>query len=303
MNKIFVEMYPKKLFTIAEARKIIKNYQVLKNNLKDLTSKNHLTRLKNGLYYINPLDNKEFYPDTIHIASKLRPDAIICANTALRIRRPNITLTDTSKQTVQPVAQAVAQINPNITPQAAITENNPKEPKESTLYIGSKHPAKLRIDKYTYKIIKNQTFGIETITYNTSYGQFEIKITDMEKTIIDCIKLRSVKFEDLLNIIRSRPSEINVSKIQNYLEKYNSPILYNKIGLIMQICKIQLKLSDGDIEKIHKKITKKIYYYKERKITLARPHYQYLKEWNIMLPENIFNIAKTIRPEPSGINN
>lgn len=259
MNKIYKEMYQNKLFTLVEANKIIKNYDVCKNNINRLVKQKLITQLKAGIYYINPLDNKEFYPDTIHIASKLRQDATITSKSALQIhiKQPN---TDT------------------------------------TLYIGSKNTSKLRINKHTYRIITNQNFGTEKITYQTAYGTFEIKITDIEKTIIDCIRTRDVKGTELINILKTRPIEISFKKILQYLEKYDMPILYNKIGLIIDICKVQLKIDKEDLEKIRKRLTKKIYYYKEKGIRLMRPKYYYYKDWNIMIPDQLFELTKMLKP-------
>jgi len=259
MNKIYKEIYPNKLFTLSEANKIIKNYNVCKNNINRLVKQKLVTQLKAGIYYINPLDNKEFYPDTIHIASKLRNDATIISVSALKIltKQPNT---------------------------------------DATIYIGSKNSSKLRIDKHTYKILKSQNFGIDKIPYQTPYGTFEIKITDVERTIIDCVKTREIKCVELVNILKTKQLELNFRKISNYLEKYNMPILYNKVGLLLELCKVQLKIDDSDIDKLKKKLTKKIPYYKEKGIRLIRPKYYYYKEWNIMLPEQIFELTKILKP-------
>ncbi len=258
MNKVYKEMYPNKLFTLSEANKIIKNYDVCKNNINRLVQQKLVTQLKAGIYYINPLDSKDFYPDTIHIASKLRPDAVISSVTALKIllKQP---LTDT------------------------------------ILYIGSKHSSKLRIDKHTYKILKTITTGIDKIEYQTPYAKIEIKITDIEKTIIDCLKTRDIKFIELINLLKQKPQEINFKKILNYLEKYNMPILYEKVGVLLELCKIQLKIDNQDLDKLKKKLTKKIFYFKEKGIKLIRPKYYYYNEWNIMLPEPIFEMTKVLK--------
>ncbi len=266
MNKIYKEMYQNKLFTLSEATKIIKNNQVCRNNINRLVKQKFVKRLKAGIYYINPLDNQEFYPDKIHIASKLRPDAVISSNSALQV------LNLISKQ---------ASAN------------------EPILYVSSKHSSKLRIDKHTYKIIKGFNFGVDKIEYQTPYGKFEIKVTDLERTIIDCLRTRSIKAEELIQILKTKQIEINSRKIITYLEKYNMPILYSKVGLILEICKTQLKIDESDIDKIRKKLSKKIFYFKERGIKFVRPRYKYYKEWNIMLPEQLFEIIKSMKPQPT----
>ncbi len=259
MNKIYKEMYQNKVFTLSEATKIIKDNQICRNNINRLVKQKLVTTLKPGIYYINPLDNPEFYPDTIHIASKLRPDAVLSSNSALRVLK--------------------------------LTSTN-----EPILYLSAKHSSKLRIDKYTYKIIKGFNFGIDKVEYQTPYGKYEIKVTDLERTIIDCLRTRSIKAEELINILKTKQLEINSRKIITYLEKYNMPILYSKVGLILEICKTQLKMDESEIDKIRKKLSKKIFYFKERGIKLIRPRYHYYKEWNIMLPERLFEMIKAMKP-------
>jgi predicted transcriptional regulator of viral defense system len=259
MNKIYKEFYQKKLFTLSETNKIIRNNQICRNNINRLYKQGLIKRLKAGLYYISPLDNPDFYPDPIHIGTKLRPEAVITANSALKVL-------------------------------GLISTN------DNTLYISSKHTSKLRINKQTYRIIKGYNFGVDTIKYQTPYGTYDIKVTDIERTLIDCLRTRSVKGEELIKILIEKKPEINMRKIQNYLEKYEMPILYSKVGLVLDNCKIELKLSESDLEKIRRKLTKKIYYYKERGIRLTRPRYHYNKEWNIMIPETLNEVVKARKP-------
>ncbi|GIU69883.1 MAG: hypothetical protein KatS3mg002_1119 [Candidatus Woesearchaeota archaeon] len=256
MNKIYRKMYIQKAFTLNEANKIIKNRQVCKNTLNRLIAQNLIKRLRKNLYYIMPLDNPEFEPDKIHIATKLRNDAIICNASALQI------------------------------------QGIPLEDKNVTFY--SKHNAKIIINKITYNIIKNKyNFGIKKIEYNTGYMNIEISITDFERTIIDCIRTRTITIEQMINILKNPKITIEVTKIINYLEKYKKPILYNKIGLILDITKPYIKAKEEDTEVIRKKLSKKIFYAREKGIKLIRPRYKYYKKWNIMIPDNIYNIINS----------
>jgi len=265
MNKIYQELYAQKLFNLTDANKIIKNYQICRNNVNRLVKQKMITTLKPGLYHINPLDNPDFYPDPIHIASKLRDNAVICASSALKILK--------------------------------LKTGDENKSSDNTIYVGSTHPSKLRIGTHTYKIIKDYSFGIDKVEYQTPYGNFEIRTTDIERAILDCLRTRSIKGENLVNILKTNSLTINFKKILSYLEKYNMPILYSKAGLILEICKDNLKIENEDLEKIKKKLTKKTYYFKERGIRLIRPKYHYHKEWNIMLPDKLFELAKTARPQ------
>lgn len=262
MNKIFVKFYPQKLFTSNEAQKIIKKRQVCQNTLTRLATKGLIKRLRKTIYHIIPLDNPEFYPDKIHIAANLKENSTICCNTALIIHK--------------------------------IMQYDPKEP---IIYIGSKHASKIRIKDTTYKIIRNQyNFGTTKAEYNTGYKIIELQATDIERTIIDCARTRSIRLEQLIGLLKNPKIEMNISHIISYLEKYKKPILYNKIGLILDANKNFLKIEESDLEKIRKKLTRKIYYAKEKGLRLIRPKYKYYKKWNMMISESLYEtiIPKTI---------
>lgn len=258
MNKLYVKLYQKKIFTLRDACRIIKNYQVCKNTLRRLISKNLIKRIRNTIYYILPLDNPGFYPDKLEIGSLIRNDGIICCNTAL---------------------YAYKLINP-----------------EDTIYIYSKYASTITIKETKYKIMQNRhNLGIDEIDYATGYSQIKLKLTDIERTIIDCLKSRTLKTHDLIMILRTGKVELNIKKIAKYLDKYEMPILYNKTGLVLELSKDALKLKDEDLTALSKKLTKKIFYLKERGLRLIKPKYKYYSKWNIMIPENIYELAN---PKP-----
>ena len=210
-----------------------------------------IKRLRNNIYSIIPLDDSNFEPDPIHIATKLRPDAIISCNSA-------IYALEWMKEEVKNV------------------------------FLYSKYPSKNRIGHITYKIIKNkQTFGTDKIEYKTSYNQIEITVTNIERTIIDCVRTRSLKLEELITILKNPKIQIDMSRIINYLDKYKKPILYNKVGLVLDATKSFTKLQEEDFEKIRKKLSKKIFYAREHGIKLIRPRYKYYGKWNMMIPERL----------------
>lgn len=252
MNKLYQKFYIQKVFTLDEANKIIKNRQVCKNTLTRLLKKGQIKRHMNNIYSIIPIDYPNFVPHPLHIATKLRPDAIISCNSALNA--------------------------------LGWTKDEIKN-----VFIYSKHATKTRIATINYKIIKNkQNFGTEKILYNTNYTTIELLTTDIERTIIDCIRTRSLKLEELMLILKNPKIQIDLSRIINYLEKYKKPILYNKTGLILDATKAFNKLQEEDLEKIKKRLTKKIFYAREKGIKLIRPRYKYYRKWNMMIPENIY---------------
>ncbi|HGJ67636.1 TPA: hypothetical protein ENS27_19930 [bacterium] len=164
-----------------------------------------------------------------------------------------------------------------------------KEEDIKNVFIYSKHPSKIRVGKTTYKMIKNkQSFGTIKIEYQTTYTKLDLIITDFERTLIDCARTKSLKLEELIAILKNPKINIDMSRIINYLEKYKKPILYNKIGLILDTTKSFTRLQEEDFEKIRKKLSKKIFYAREKELRLIRPRYKYYGKWNIMIPENLY---------------
>jgi len=252
MNKLYQKMYSKKLFTLDNCLKIIKDKQVCLNTLTRLVNKGLLKRLRNSIYHIVPLDDPDFEPEPLHIATLLRKDASISINSSLQ-------------------AQGLFY--------------------DKTIYLYSKHSAKIRINDITYRILKNRhNSGIKKHELKTSYGIYEISITDNERTLIDCIRTRSIKLEELVKIFRNPKIEIDIGKIINYLEKYRKPILYNKTGLVLDACKNFLRLQDDDLGKIRQKLSKKIFYAREKGLTLIRPKYKYYGKWNMMINEDLYDM-------------
>lgn len=265
MNKLYQKFYQQKLFTLNEANKIIKNKQVCKNTLNRLIKQKLVKRVRNNIYHIIPLDNPDFEPDEIHVAIKLREDAIICNTTALTLY--------------------------------GITN------KDKNVFIYSKNNTKIRINKTTYKITKNKhTFGINRTIYDTKYTNIEIQTTDIERTILDCIKTRTITLEQMIQIIKNPKTKIETAKIIKYLEKYKKPILYNKIGLILDVTKEYTKTMEEELEVIKKRLSKKIFYAKEKEIKLIRPRYRYYKKWNIMIPEQLYNIVTNTQSQNTSQN-
>jgi predicted transcriptional regulator of viral defense system len=219
-----------------------------------LSNKNQIKTVRNGIYYIVPLDDSGFYPDRIHIASNIRPDAVICCNSALIIHD---LWQDTSKEPI--------------------------------IYLSSKYPTKIRIQETTYKIVKAYNFGITKEEYTTPYYNIDVKVTDIERTIIDCLRTRSLKISEMISLLKKKPLHLNINHIISYLEKFRKPILYNKVGLVLESAKNTLELNDDDITKIRKKLSKKIFYLREKSISLIRPKYKYYVKWNCMIPEELFN--------------
>ena len=256
MHKLYTQFYAQRVFTLAEANKIVKDYQVCKNALQRLLKKNHIKRITAGLYYIIPIDDKDFYPDPIHIASKLRDNAIISCNSALYTYRAY--------------------------------------PQENIIYSTATHASKMRLKDTTYRFLrKKPEIGITELEYVTTYAKVKIRITDFERTIIDCLWNKTIKIDQLITTIKYAKS-INIplhsSKIMAYLEKFKKPILYHKTGFVLEAIKEHYAISESDLEPIKKKLSKKIFYFREKGLRLTRPRYIFNNTWRVMIPEKNYDM-------------
>jgi predicted transcriptional regulator of viral defense system len=255
MNEIYAKFYKQKVFTLYQANKIIRNKQVCQNALNRLVKRNMIKRIRKTIYHIVPLDDSDFEPNNVQVASDLRRDTVISCNTALSAYK---------------LWKA-----------------------ESTVYILSKYASKIRLKEDTYRILKDQyNIGINKMEYDTGYTIISIKITDIERTILDCLWNRTIKIEDLIKVLRTNKIDFNIKNIIKYLERYKKPILYNKLGFLLEAAKQNLDIHDEELETIRKKLTKKTFYLKEKGLTLIRPRYRYYQKWNLMIPEDLMDMVK-----------
>ena len=69
-------------------------------------------------------------------------------------------------------------------------------------------------------------FGYEKI----KYGDFEIFVADIEKTIIDAVFLRKASFSEVQEIIRNNLDNINLKRFIKYLKKIENKSLIKRFG-------------------------------------------------------------------------
>lgn len=116
--------------------------------------------------------------------------------------------------------------------------------------------------------------------------QMGIKITDIEKTLIDSIKDAN-KIGGIESVIAAIElmNDINEEKLLLYLQYYNHQFLYQKTGLILKQFKEQFGLSQGffDICKQHIGKSKR-YLCEDMKCDT------WIGEYQIMVPSNLFQL-------------
>ncbi len=241
-QKIYSELYSERVVTTNDIKEILDKNQRASDYITNLRQKGYFKKIKKGLYAIAPpnmLNEDDFNPDKFLIANKIKDESYISHHSALEFHG---------------LAQTI----------------------QNRVYITSKTPSKLlKYKNIEYKIITTKHyFGFEKRNHlNTS-----IKVSDREKTILDCI--RNIKYaggiEELIKSFEDLPT-INWNSLLQYLEKIDEKNLYQKTGFIFE--RLNLNLPEKIEEQILSKIGKKTYYLEKDKDSF------YVDKWNLMVPK------------------
>ncbi len=249
-QKVYFSFYEKQIFGTPEIYKIIPNRKTARQILFRLKNKGFVTRIRRGLFAIVPaqLIGKEPSVDKVLLASKLTKPYFLSHHTALEIHG---------------VAQSY----------------------HNTVYISTgKILQSFDFQNISYRFINTKyLFGTE----NISRGTLKIKISDRERTILDCI--RNVNntggIEELIKSISAFPA-IDYNKLHKYLALFNEKSLYHRTGYIFNMLKDELNVPRAFTNCIRKKLSKRTYY------LVAKKKGVYIKEWNIIAPKNIKEMTK-----------
>lgn len=149
---------------------------------------------------------------------------------------------------------------------------------------------------YVSSKTKFNHFEYDHITYKyvasrISEGIFEaknttgVKITDMERTVVDSIRdfNKIGGFEELLNCIEGIPF-LNENKLKRYLDLYNTQVLYQRVGYILDHYRKEMQLSEEFTEYCKNKIGKSRRYL----VNESKNNSFYNSEWKLMVPEGLF---------------
>ena len=144
-----------------------------------------------------------------------------------------------------------------------------------------------------------RTFEFEGITYIRRQPKItegvmvpvmntKIKVTDLERTVIDCID--RIKYagglEELLNNFTSI-TYIDETKLKTYLDAYGKASLYQKAGFLLSMYKKQWRLSAGFFHHCKAHIGQSTRY-----LTDAVDNSAYDSEWRLCVPENMSNLME-----------
>ena len=120
------------------------------------------------------------------------------------------------------------------------------------------------------------------------YKGSELKVTDLERTLIDCLNNLKMSggIEELLNALDS-VSYVDEKRMVNYLEKYNTNVLFRKAGYVFSEYKKELSLSDAFFSFCKEKVDKNRYYF----LREEKANSKLDKNWNLIVP-NLVDLRK-----------
>ncbi len=123
--------------------------------------------------------------------------------------------------------------------------------------------------------------GVESSKNNKN-----IRITDLERTVLDSIKdfEKIGGIEELLQCL-DLITYLNHHKLEEYLECYDSQIMYQKTGYILEHYKNSLKLPDDFFDICQSRIEKSKRYFCKN---IMNEDYVYNDRWQLVVPRNLF---------------
>jgi predicted transcriptional regulator of viral defense system len=148
------------------------------------------------------------------------------------------------------------------------------------LYIASEQRFKnFEYEGITYCCCETKFYdGVVNPQFNSM-----LKVTDLERTIIDCIDNIGLSggLEELIMGL-ALVTLVKEPALLKYLEKYNKRILYQKAGFILSYFKKEFHLSDDFFKICKSKIGKSVGFLTDKSNSTT-----FFKEWSLYAPDNI----------------
>lgn len=245
MNTSLQTLYGLRLFTLDEATKLTKNSQAgMANTLQRYSRMGLLRHVRRNLHCMNDVVTGNPLADRFEIASHISPSSYVAYHTALEFH-------GLAHQTFY------------------------------TNYVMSRS----RFSNFEFDgsefIWCSDTIG--DIGVASPNGNEKVRITDLERTIIDCFDRidRAGGIEELLHCMEGILI-VNEDKMTKYLECYGKAFLYQKTGYLLERIKEQAHISEGFIEMCRGKGHKAV-----KKLTNDSDSDTYIKQWNLYIPYSI----------------
>lgn len=232
LPKIYTYFDPGEFFTIHEVQqKLGTSGNTLRKRLSELSLKGYLCPVRKGLYYLTKADKKieTNIKSPYVVASKLTPECHIGFKTALQFHANKI------------------------------------PPEQDTVYVVS--PSKFNSFQFENRFFfwcqnscKN---GIEKYTLSHHGLEFEIRATNFEKSLVDCLKRPSIcpSFFELIRLCEETNKVPDVEKILKYVTECNVQIMFNRVGVLFEKIKNKWDLDEHFFQELERKMNKRQTYW------------------------------------------
>lgn len=204
--KIYKHFANGQVFTIDEAReKLESTGNTLRKRLSELAARDYIQPIRQGLYRICPLGQPRemMLSSPFAVAAKIAPYCYLGYRTALQLHIQNL------------------------------------PPANDTLYIVS--PTKFNAfdfeGRHYFWCQTVDDYGIESKTLVDNGVPFQVNVSDVEKTLVDCLKRPAYapQFSNFVEMCLQLPSIPNAAKILEYAKNCDVAALYNRMGLFFEL--------------------------------------------------------------------
>ncbi|NTW96635.1 MAG: transcriptional regulator [Erysipelotrichaceae bacterium] len=173
-----------------------------------------------------------------------------------------------------------------------------------TSYIS--HFSALSYYGYTNQVVNEVTVSSDSVFRNFEYSGIkyiflksrinegvittydEVRISDLERTVIDCINdfEKVGGLEELLRSLSLIPY-LDEKKLLKYLSTYNKQALTQKAGYILEHFKHELNISDDFFDACSSNIKNSIKYFTKNK---SKERTKYNSRWQMFVPKDLLSI-------------
>lgn len=248
MKSYLEEFHSRKLFRSEEIINLVGNENSAKDLLYNYKKQKFICQVRRNLYVSTDLATKKSISTKFEIGSNITPSSYISYHTALEYHG---------------IAHQIFY----------------------DLYVSSEGRFKNFVfDGINYTYCESK---INSGVYTPNLDSL-VKVTDIERTVIDCIDRidRAGGLEELIHSL-SLITHLNEEKLKLYLDEYAKTFLYQKTGFILSYFLQETKISDNFILYCKQNIGQSVRY-----LTTRKESSKFFKEWNLYAPENILSFLE-----------
>ncbi len=237
------------VFSLYNVDELYSNRNSATSALRALVKKDLVKKIKKNLYVCNDIETRTPVADKYKIGSSITKDAYISHHSALEFHGVGHQLF-------------------------------------FEVYVSSIHAFKpFEFEGITFRYVNSKSLeGVQT--HSTNRG---VRVTDLERTVIDCIKDldKAGGIEEFLQCLRLI-TFLDSNKLMQYLKMYNTQFLYQKTGFIFEHFQDELKLPQDFLYFCKQNIQKSKRYLTEQN----EKDLTYNAKWRLLVPKYLMSFME-----------